>query len=125
MANSFRDLIAHDFRTVVANANEFGTTVSITRGLNVTNDVSAFVDLLQTAANAVGGTTVEYTSRDYLIVRADYKINGTAVDPALADVITDGDYEYEVMAPEGDRPFTWEDPNGTLLRVRTQRKGAS
>jgi len=123
MPNTFRDLVKNDFKTVIANSNEFGASVSITRGAYTTTGVAMIADLVQTSADLVGGTAVDFTSRDYLVARTDYVINGAVTDPAISDLIEDGGYEYEVRPIEGDRPFTWNDAHGLMLRIHVKRKG--
>jgi hypothetical protein len=63
-------------------------------------------------------------SRDYLVNAADFVLNQPQPLPQAGDRITevvDGTtYTYEVMAPGGEPPWRYSDPQKVRLRIHTK-----
>jgi hypothetical protein len=63
-------------------------------------------------------------SRDYLIRAADLVLAGESVQPKAGDRVREsagtGALLYEVMAPEGEPPFRYSDPERITLRIHTK-----
>jgi hypothetical protein len=63
-------------------------------------------------------------SRDYLIRAADLVLAGEPVQPKSGDRVREpagtGALLYEVMAPEGEPPFRYSDPERITLRIHTK-----
>jgi len=63
-------------------------------------------------------------SRDYLIRAADLVLAGEAALPKAGDRVREpagtGALLYEVMAPEGEPPFRYSDPERITLRIHTK-----
>jgi hypothetical protein len=70
------------------------------------------------------GVVHRIESRDYLVLAADLVIAGETVLPKAGDRIAEpagtGALLYEVMAPEGEPPFRFSDPERITLRIHTK-----
>jgi len=64
-------------------------------------------------------------SRDFLLRAEDLVLAGSTVLPVAGDQIREAagelTYIYEVVAPEGEPPFRYSDPNRLTLRIHTKR----
>ncbi|MFV0445668.1 MAG: hypothetical protein ACK5Q5_18965 [Planctomycetaceae bacterium] len=64
------------------------------------------------------GTRIRTDSTDYLIDAVELDFGFGPVEPAIGDVITDGDREFEVVSLiGGEPPWTWHDPYHIRLRI--------
>lgn len=64
---------------------------------------------------------IKVQQRDYLILAADYRIGGVAVEPASGDRITDSGVVYEVMGIAGQQAWRWSDPYRVTYRVHAKK----
>jgi hypothetical protein len=91
-----------------------------------TREVTLDATFAQTAfrfGDAVGGSRVERTDRDFIVAAEDLVLGGATVLPQRGDEVrhTVGDevFVYEVLAPNNEQPYR-ADPHGIKLRVHTK-----
>lgn len=105
-----------------------GRTVTYCRGAGTVSLTATVGRTLMRLADGQGGTFVEWTDRDYLFPAADLILSGSLTEPARGDQIRDTDEAgnvvvYEVLAPGGEPPWRYSDPQGVMLRVHTKLVG--
>lgn len=68
------------------------------------------------------GTIIRSESRDYLIRAADLELDGTLVEPAPGDKITEESRVYEVFSIGSEPCWRWSDStNSITYRVHAKR----
>ena len=76
-----------------------------------------------------GGTRIEWTDADFLIVAAELSLGGVAVEPQRKDRITrtkgGKTVVYEVLPYENEPCWRWADEHRTLMRVHTKEIAVS
>lgn len=108
----------------LAHKKLLGVTITVSRGLNTSATLVATVGSSGSATYESDGTQHFTKNRDYLIEAASYVINGTQVEPARFDVITEVingvPRNYEVLDANGDGSSTSTDSGITVFRVHTK-----
>ena len=104
-----------------------GITVTIRRGEDVTEDVPVVIGRT-TAIRDDGDVTIEMTCRDFLILTADYVIDGNAVRPEAGDLIEEAALveggplpTFEVLPFAGEPHERYSDPYRKRLRIHTKQ----
>ena len=102
-----------------------GVSIVYTRGA-YTVDLTPWVGRTVFASNLEGNARIEWGDRDYLITAAQLILNGSVVEPAVGDRITETvggtSMAFEAMRPDTGEPcWRYSDPGRTLLRVHTKR----
>lgn len=101
-----------------------GVPITVARGNTTSSTITAGVGATEYEIEDSGVIVETWTSRDYLIAKADYKPTGTPSNPAKGDVISDTvngvAKKFTVLAPQGKPVFEYSDPNQTQLRVHTK-----
>jgi hypothetical protein len=62
-------------------------------------------------------------SRDYLISAADLVLENTQIQPEPGDEIVEGNFVYEVMAPNNEPEWRYSDSSRQSLRIHTKLIG--
>jgi len=125
MANTFRDLLADDFRNIVANADEFGVAVSLQSGAFTTTGVRAFKTASVAAEESEEGKFIDLEATDFEIAAVDFLINGSAVKPADGMTIEWNGSTYELRPFAGEPCWRWADNFETRYRIHTKLKSRS
>lgn len=104
-------------------ANLFGETVTLSRGSDSTAGVSAsWVGQgaeIQTQTRM--GVKTSFVDREWIVKKADYVIDGSAVTPAAGDRLTDSDsVRWEVMS-QPNMPAAEPYAGGLEWLLRTKR----
>lgn len=109
-------LIAHQSQTVTYRRGSWSVSISAALGSQ-----------LLRLNDRLGNVKVERTDRDFIFKIADLVLHDDQVEPKRGDTIelTQGGVvrEYEVMSPEGEPAWRYQDPHRTLVRVHTKYKG--
>ncbi len=108
----------------LAHKKLLGVTITVSRGLNTSATLVATVGSSGSATYESDGTQHFTKNRDYLIEAASYVINGTQVEPARFDVITEVingvRRNFELPEANGDGSSTATDSGITVFRVHTK-----
>jgi hypothetical protein len=101
--------------------------VFIRRGNEITEGVRAVIGRT-TAIKDDGDVTIEMTCRDFLVLTADYVIDGTAVLPEAGDLIEEAALveggplpTFEVLPFAGEPHERYSDPYRKRLRIHTKQ----
>jgi 3-polyprenyl-4-hydroxybenzoate decarboxylase len=101
-----------------------GVPVTISDGTHSTPNVNAAVGKTEYTAEQDNQVVETFTSRDYLIARADYKLNGVAVLPAkghtITEIVNGVSKTFTALAPQGELVFEFSDVGQTQLRIHTK-----
>ena len=123
MANIFDDATAG---LDVALTQATGEAVTLNRGEKTSAEVAARVSKVSQQVLDGDDLMVDVELWDFLILTANYLIDGVPVEPARGDKIIRAGKTYEVMSSDsGMPPFSYSDPGRILLRVHTKPLGAS
>jgi hypothetical protein len=125
MPNTFRDLLADDFRSIAANPDELGVSVTLRSGESTTADVRAFKTLPQALEESEDGRFIDTESADFLIAATDFLIDGSAVLPADGMEIDWNGSTFEVRPLAGEPSWRWSDSLETRYRIHTKLKSRS
>lgn len=127
MANTFKDMMAHDFANVFANPHEFGVTLTLRRGGSETTSVKAVPHVVKADIQNLDGSFDHTGMQDFIVATSAYAFDDEECKPLAGDriEIADGDKirVYEV-APFAGMPC-WEvtDPYSQELRIHTRELG--
>jgi hypothetical protein len=101
-----------------------GISITVSRGLNTSAPLVATVGSSGSLSYESDGSQAFVKNRDYLIEVAAYVVNGTAVEPARFDIITEvingAARTFEVLDANGDGSSTSTDAGITVYRVHTK-----
>lgn len=101
-----------------------GISITVSRGLNTSAPLVATVGSSGSLSYESDGSQAFVKNRDYLIEVAAYVVNGTAVEPARFDIITEvingAVRTFEVLDANGDGSSTSTDAGITVYRVHTK-----
>ncbi len=108
---------------VTAYAGLYGEAVTLSRGSDSTENMSASWigqgSEIQTQTRM--GVKTSFIDREWLVAKADYVIDGSAVTPAAGDRLTDGDgVVWEVMS-QPNMPAAESYGGGLEWLLRTKR----
>jgi hypothetical protein len=110
-------------QTVSSFASLFGETITLSRGANSTIGVpvswTGQGSEIQTQTRM--GVKTSFIDREWLVAKADYVINGSAVTPAAGDRLVDADsVTWEVMS-QPNMPAAESYAGGLEWLLRTKR----
>lgn len=110
--------------TWLAGVQKDGASVTVTlrRGESETADVAATVGKSGAEESASDGTFTALSSIDFLILAADYQIDGAAAEPADGDEIDWNGETFEVRPFAGEPSARKSDEYGVRHRVHTKKK---
>jgi hypothetical protein len=106
-----------------------GVTATYTRGdysVTLTGDSAVWIGNTLFRLSDADGLRMQWGERDYLIASADLVLNGTAVEPAENDRITETingtAITFEVLPVSPSEPaWRWSDPDRTVYRIHVKR----
>lgn len=101
-------------------ADAAGETVTLSRASDTT-EITAIA--VSSGDNASGGkvATSNYWEREWLVKKADYKIDDAVVTPQAADRITDSNSDVWELMLGGKRPELVQHAGGYAWLVKTKR----
>lgn len=104
-----------------------GETLVYSRGAHSVEITAPKGKTLLSITDGLGGTRIEWTDADFLIMASELILNGAQVEPERGDRIThtvDGaSTVYEVRAPQGEPPWRWSDSFNVTMRVHAKKVG--
>jgi hypothetical protein len=124
MPNTFRDLLADDFRSIAANDGEFGVSVTLRSGAFTTTDVKAVKTSPQALEDSEDGRFIDIGVADFLIAAVDFVVNGSAVLPADGMRIEWNGSTFELRPFAGEPCWRWSDSFETRYRIHTKLKSS-
>lgn len=109
----------------LALCEEAGVAVTIQRG-DDTADFVAVPGSTPFTQESPGAGSIEFVSRDWLILADRYVLAGVRTKPQRSDKVierkSNGDvFVYEVLPGDGQPEWRWSDSYGVVLRVFTKQ----
>ena len=100
-------------RVMAGSERAFGVSVTATRGVLVTAAFTARRDDIDPSSfGAEAGSAGKILARVYWLPVASYILDSELCQPRAGDVITDGDDEWRVFAPDDATPASQPVPGG-------------
>lgn len=97
-----------------------GVSVVLRRGAAKSATVTAVVGSTEYDESNGDGIIERRQSRDYLIAKLDYVINGVTEDPCEGDIIEEGDRRYRVSPMSDEPPARHSDAEKRMWRIHTK-----